>query len=151
MPKLLAALPQASAIKLTWRMFGNGGIVALPSFLYATDRIVSGYVGGLPGVHAMWSGADWNWHKPVRRNDEISTEVRLKDLTVHETRFAGRAVQTNYTNVANPVAAVLTHTIIDIDDEACERVMRMYHLETKRDAVNLALRKLAIELTGTSS
>ena len=73
-----------------------GGIVALPSFLYATDRIVSGYVGGLPGVHAMWSGADWNWHKPVRRNDEISTEVRLKDLTVHETRFAGRAVQQTY-------------------------------------------------------
>ncbi|MDP3824400.1 MAG: MaoC family dehydratase N-terminal domain-containing protein [Burkholderiales bacterium] len=73
-----------------------GGIVALPSFLYATDRIVSGYVGGLPGVHAMWSGADWNWHKPVRRNDEIHTEVRLKDLTVHETRFAGRAVQQTY-------------------------------------------------------
>ncbi len=73
-----------------------GGIVALPSFLYATDRIVSGYVGGLPGVHAMWSGADWSWHKPVRRNDEISTEVRLKDLTVHETRFAGRAVQQTY-------------------------------------------------------
>ena len=36
-----------------------GGIVALPSFLFATSRIVSGYVGGLPGVHAMWSGADW--------------------------------------------------------------------------------------------
>ena len=31
-----------------------GGIVALPSFLFATSRIVSGYVGGLPGVHAMW-------------------------------------------------------------------------------------------------
>jgi acyl dehydratase len=73
-----------------------GGIVALPSFLYATDRIVSGYVGGLPGVHAMWSGADWSWHKPVRRNDAISTEVRLKDLTVHQTRFAGRAVQQTY-------------------------------------------------------
>ncbi len=42
-----------------------GGIVALPSFLFATSRIISGYVGGLPGVHAMWSGADWNWHKPV--------------------------------------------------------------------------------------
>src|SRR3546814_6611428 len=32
----------------------HGGILALPSFLFATDRIVSGYVGGLPGVHAMW-------------------------------------------------------------------------------------------------
>ena len=73
-----------------------GGIIALPSFLFATNRIVSGYVGGLPGVHAMWSGADWTWHKPVRRNDEIRTEAYLKDLIEHETRFAGRAIQQIY-------------------------------------------------------
>lgn len=73
-----------------------GGIVALPSFLFATDRIVSGYVGGLAGVHAMWSGADWTWHKAVRRNDEIHTEAHLKDLIEHQTRFAGRAVQQIY-------------------------------------------------------
>jgi acyl dehydratase len=70
-----------------------GGIIALPSFLFATSRIVSGYVGGLPGVHAMWSGADWTWYKPVRRNDEIRAEAHLKDLIEHQTRFAGRAVQ----------------------------------------------------------
>ena len=73
-----------------------GGLVALPSFLFSTSRIVSGYVGGLPGVHAMWSGADWTWHQAVRRNDTISTEAHLKDLIVHETRFAGRAVQQVY-------------------------------------------------------
>lgn len=73
-----------------------GGIIALPSFLFSTSRIVSGYVGGLPGVHAMWSGADWQWHKPVKRNDTISTEAYLKDLVEHQTRFAGRAVQQIY-------------------------------------------------------
>ena len=73
-----------------------GGLIALPSFLFATSRIVSGYVGGLPGVHAMWAGADWTWHAPVHRNDEISTEAWLKDLIEHETRFAGRAVQQIY-------------------------------------------------------
>jgi acyl dehydratase len=73
-----------------------GGIVALPSFLFSTSRIVSGYVGGLPGVHAMWSGADWTWHKPVRRNDEIHAEAYLKDLVEHQTKFAGRAVQQIY-------------------------------------------------------
>jgi acyl dehydratase len=73
-----------------------GGIVALPSFLFSTSRIVSGYVGGLPGVHAMWSGADWTWHLPVRRNDEITTEAWLKDLVEHQTRFAGRAIQQIY-------------------------------------------------------
>lgn len=73
-----------------------GSIVALPSFLFATSRIVSGYVGGLPGVHAMWAGADWTWHKPIYRNQEITTEARLKDLIEHDTKFAGRAVQQIY-------------------------------------------------------
>jgi acyl dehydratase len=80
-----------------------GGIVALPSFLFATSRIVSGYVGGIPGVHAMWAGADWTWHKPVLRNQEISTEAWLKDLIEHDTKFAGRAVQQIYhVNFFNP-------------------------------------------------
>jgi acyl dehydratase len=73
-----------------------GGIIALPSFLFACDRIISGYVGGLPGVHAMWAGANWSWHKPVRRNDEINTEAWLKDLILHDTQFSGRAVQQIY-------------------------------------------------------
>jgi acyl dehydratase len=73
-----------------------GTIVALPSFLFTTSRIVSGYVGGLSGVHAMWAGANWQWHKPVLRNDVITTQAHLKDLIEHETKFAGRAVQQIY-------------------------------------------------------
>lgn len=73
-----------------------GDVIAPPSFLFATSRIVSGYVGGLSGVHAMWSGADWTWHKPIARNTEIRTEAWLKDLIEHDTRFAGRAVQQIY-------------------------------------------------------
>lgn len=85
-----------------------GGIVALPSFLFATSRIVSGYVGGIPGVHAMWAGADWTWHKPVLRNQEVRTEAWLKDLIVHQTRFAGRAVQQIYhVNFFNPAGEMV--------------------------------------------
>jgi acyl dehydratase len=73
-----------------------GDVIALPSFLFACSRVISGYVGGLPGVHAMWAGADWRWHKPVRRNDQISTTAHLKDLLEHQTRFAGRAIQQVY-------------------------------------------------------
>lgn len=36
-------------------------------------------------------------------------------------------------------------TNIDIDDEACRAVMTRYHLDTKREAINLALRRLAGE------
>jgi acyl dehydratase len=70
--------------------------VALPSFLFTTSRIVSGYVGGLSGVHAMWAGADWAWHAPVLRNDVITTEAWLKELIEHDTKFAGRAIQQVY-------------------------------------------------------
>jgi acyl dehydratase len=73
-----------------------GGLVALPSFLFATSRIISGYVGGLPGVHAMWSGADWRWHRWVRRNETITTEAWLSDLVEHTTSFAGRAIRQVY-------------------------------------------------------
>jgi acyl dehydratase len=74
----------------------QGGIVALPSFLFTTSRIISGYVGGLPGVHAMWSGADWRWHRWVKRNEEIRTEAWLSDLVEHDTGFAGRAIRQVY-------------------------------------------------------
>ena len=39
----------------------------------------------------------------------------------------------------------MTRTNIDLDDNACRTVMERYHLGTKRDAVNLALRTLAAE------
>ena len=42
----------------------------------------------------------------------------------------------------------MSRTNIDIDDELCQRVMDRYHLTTKRDAVNLALRSLAGEPLG---
>ena len=72
------------------------GIIAPPSFIFACSRIISGYVGGLPGIHAMWAGADFNWLKPILRNTEISTEAYLKDLVEHETSFAGRSIQQIY-------------------------------------------------------
>jgi Arc/MetJ family transcription regulator len=39
----------------------------------------------------------------------------------------------------------MARTNIDIDDDACRVVMGRFHLATKREAVNLALRRLAGE------
>ena len=39
----------------------------------------------------------------------------------------------------------MSRTNIDIDDEACQAVMDRYGLRSKRDAVNLALQRLAAE------
>lgn len=39
----------------------------------------------------------------------------------------------------------MARTNIDIDESACRVVMERYHLSTKREAVNMALRALAAE------
>lgn len=39
-------------------------------------------------------------------------------------------------------------TNIDIDDDLCRQVMERYHLKTKREAVDMALRHLAGEPLG---
>ncbi|MBF6571278.1 MAG: MaoC family dehydratase N-terminal domain-containing protein [Candidatus Binataceae bacterium] len=73
-----------------------GRIAAPPSFIFPLNRVFSGYVGGLPGVHAMFAGIDVTWHQPMLLGDEFTTKVRLKDLIAHETRFAGRSIQQIY-------------------------------------------------------
>src|SRR5438309_3890304 len=62
-----------------------GDLIALPSCLFACSRIVSGYVDGLPGVHAMFAGCDFTWYKPIHRNAQMSTSAYLKDLIEHDT------------------------------------------------------------------
>jgi Arc/MetJ family transcription regulator len=42
----------------------------------------------------------------------------------------------------------MSRTNIDIDEDACRAVMERYHLRTKRDAVNFALRSIAAEPLG---
>ena len=39
----------------------------------------------------------------------------------------------------------MTRTNVDIDDRACAEVMRRYRFKTKREAINFALRTLAVE------
>jgi Arc/MetJ family transcription regulator len=42
----------------------------------------------------------------------------------------------------------MARTNIDIDEELCQRVMERFHLDTKREAVNMALRHMAGEPLG---
>src|SRR5919108_2422622 len=70
--------------------------VAPPTILFAMDRIVSGYVGGLPGVHAMYAGTDFRWQRPIRIGDRVLSESVLLDLIEKPSRFAKRAIQQIY-------------------------------------------------------
>ena len=74
----------------------EGELLAPPCILYAMDRIVSGYVGGLPGVHALFAGTDWTWYRPLRRGDQISARSQLKSVELKQSRFSKQAVKQTY-------------------------------------------------------
>lgn len=70
--------------------------VAPPTILFAMDRVVSGYVGGLPGIHAMYAGADFRWRRPIREGERVVGESTLQDLIEKPSAFARRAIQQIY-------------------------------------------------------
>ncbi len=70
--------------------------IAPPTILFAMDRIVSGYVSGLPGIHAMYGGTDFRWERPIHEGDRIVGESVLLDLVERRSAFARRAVQQIY-------------------------------------------------------
>ena len=84
--------------------------VAPPTMLFALDRVVSGYVGGLPGVHAMYGGTDFRWQRPIRIGDRVVGESVLLDLVEKPSRFAQRAIQqiyrTTFQNQRNEVVGL---------------------------------------------
>ena len=71
----------------------HGSLLAPPCILFAMDKNVSGYIGGLPGVHGLFAGTNWTWHRPICVNDEIRGKAYLKDVVVKEkSNFAGKTV-----------------------------------------------------------
>ena len=74
----------------------HGSLLAPPTILYATDRIVSGYVTGLPGVHAMFAGTDFRFERAPIVGDRIRAVAKLKSLLERPSQFAGRSIQQTY-------------------------------------------------------
>lgn len=98
----------AYAAKTRW-----GGIIAPPTFFFSIfDAVVAP---GLPDIQWYYSGADWTFHQPARRNDEITAHARYADaLEVSGKRVARMLVQTGEVKYVNQrgetVASVLSHT-----------------------------------------
>ena len=57
-----------------------GEITAPPSMLYGFDMRAIGSRQGMPGVHSFFGGGVHEWYLPIRRNDQISLKVILKDV-----------------------------------------------------------------------
>jgi acyl dehydratase len=70
--------------------------LAPPSALLAMDKVFSGYVTGLPGIHAMYAGATFEFERPLRVGDRLVGSATLEDLIERPSRFAGRSWQQIY-------------------------------------------------------
>jgi len=70
--------------------------VAPPTILFAMDRIASGYVGGLPGIHAMYGGTDFRWRRPIHEGERLVGASVLLDLEEKASAFARRAIKQTY-------------------------------------------------------
>jgi acyl dehydratase len=73
-----------------------GAVLSPPTILYAFDRVLSGYVTGLPGIHAMFAGTDFKWSRPIRAGDRLVGHPVLSEVRLLESKFSARSVLQRY-------------------------------------------------------
>ncbi len=64
---------------------------APPLWLHSVDDTV--VAPRMPGLHAIYTGADWEFFHTVRVGDRITARARLIGVEERESRFAGRTVR----------------------------------------------------------
>ena len=73
-------------------------IIAPGCYLYTVMWVVPG--SGMPGIHAWYSGGDWEWYGPIFAGDEFTTVGILRDVEVKKGRMAGGgSIYIDYTEV----------------------------------------------------
>jgi acyl dehydratase len=97
-----------------------GDIIAPPSFLFS--MVGWNYPRGLPGIHGMWSGAEFDCRLPIRVNDRIQAVVYLSRVEEKHGRFAGKSVLQEW-----------THEFTN-QDAAHVASVKQWSIRTERDA-----------------
>jgi acyl dehydratase len=69
-----------------------GTLLAPPFILFALNKVAWG-ARGLRGIHSMFSGGTFEWRRPIRLGDRLSSRTALKEIEVKQSRFAGRAIK----------------------------------------------------------
>jgi acyl dehydratase len=67
------------------------GRVAPPTIILGFSKLATGYAGGLPGIHALYTGSDYTWARPPQLGDRLTTRVVLDDVAERHGRYAGRS------------------------------------------------------------
>ncbi|PBC47423.1 MaoC family dehydratase N-terminal domain-containing protein [Rhodococcus sp. ACPA1] len=74
----------------------EGRIGVPPTALLAMDKVFSGYVTGLPGIHAMYAGTSFSFERKPVVGDRLTGSAVLKELIERPSKFAGRSWQQIY-------------------------------------------------------
>lgn len=67
-----------------------GCMIASPTWLYTVDDTV--IAPKLRGIHTIYAGADWEFYRPARLGDTITSEAHLVDIQEKMGQFCGRMV-----------------------------------------------------------
>jgi acyl dehydratase len=70
-----------------------GHLIAPPTILYAFDKRANGGVTGLPGIHGLMGGCEWEWHRPVHEGDEFTADAWISAVEERTGNFAGRQLK----------------------------------------------------------
>ena len=66
-----------------------GSMIATPMFLWTVRAPTATNLGGMPGVHSFYGGSEWEYFRPVRPGDTISTSYRPYDVVEKSSTYAG--------------------------------------------------------------
>ena len=69
------------------------GTLAAPPFILLAFNKVAWGARGLRGIHSMFSGSSFEWKRPIKLGDRITSRTILKDIEVKTSQFAGRAIK----------------------------------------------------------
>ena len=99
-------------------LFGN--MLGHPTILYCFDDTF--VAPGLPGIHALHAGSDWEFFRSVLHNDRITAKARLLDVVKKHGEFCGpMALQTGevaYNNQEGEPLAKVTSYVMRIPRDA---------------------------------
>jgi acyl dehydratase len=77
-----------------------GTLLAPPSFVFTCNQgpwhrgAAKSKGTGMPGIHAIWGGEDWEWFGEIRRGDAIHGTTGIADQILHErSEFSGRSLE----------------------------------------------------------
>lgn len=109
-----------------------GGIIAPPCFLFSCGF---GRSGGLPGVHGMFAGSEWQFFKPIRVGTPIESTVQLADVIEKTGAFAGRQIlqvdQSTYRDQNGDILAIVRSPVMRTERQTAHRKGKYAHINPK--------------------